>query len=290
MLRDGLTQGDGISAFVLATFYETGKPCLTKDMAAAARYYEQSAEAGYMNGMVRIGYHYATGIGVEPNEELARSWFRRAVLRTVRDSPTERLQNMLGALGDRSMPEALLAEMRWIEEVMVAAPQSRYQVALQLRDGRGLPRDGRAALRILFSIQHDSGPQVSYEIGRGLLTGEYPFNPQGPSSHVDVPDASEIARMGIEILRSASDDNHVPALVLLARVYATGVDGVCYPAWAYTLLQRALFFGAGVDELSPLLRQLETRTTEAERHEASRLARNRLPPLGPDAGSGGACP
>ena len=282
--------GSDCAAFVLAESYETDEPCLAKDMVKAARFYRQAAELGDMDAMVRLGFQYTTGIGVETDHVLARRWFKRAVLRTARQSPAERWRDIMRALGDRAVPDGLRAEVQWIESVMTSAPDERYRVAIQLRDGRGLPPDGRAALRILFSIQHDSGPGVHFEIGRGLLTGEYPFNPLGSLSDVDVPDAAEITEMGRDYLRVAVNDGHVPAMILRAQSYAEGVEGTCYPASAYELLARALFLGAEDQGVSQLLRLLEQRLTDEQKTEAKKWVRSRWSFLGPKLESAVKCP
>ena len=289
-LLEKVANGRRSAAYVLAEFYETDEPCLAKDMVMAARFYRRAAELGDMDAMVRLGFQYTTGLGVEADHVLARRWFKRAVLTTVRDRRARRWRRIEKALGDRGVPEALREEIRWIEGVVAAVPGKRYRIALQLRDGEGLPRDGDAALALLFSIQHKGGPEVRYEIGRGLISGEYPYVPTPPPEGVEMPDAAEIAEMGRHYLRSAGIDGHIPALISLAQSYAQGVDGVCYPASAYALLVRALSLGAEVQDVSRLQSLVEQRLSEEQKTGAKEWGRSRWSFLGPDAESAIRCP
>ena len=69
--------GDPMACYNLATLYAKGDG-VSEDKAAAAELYRQAAEAGHYPSQARLGYFYASGIGVEKNRAEAFKWLSLA--------------------------------------------------------------------------------------------------------------------------------------------------------------------------------------------------------------------
>ncbi|MGB3388609.1 MAG: peptidoglycan-binding protein [Pseudaminobacter sp.] len=76
-LREAANSGDAKALFEVASRYADGRG-VTADMAAAAKWYEKSAELGFAPAQYRIGNFYEKGLGVERDVEKAKTWYQLA--------------------------------------------------------------------------------------------------------------------------------------------------------------------------------------------------------------------
>ncbi|TGQ64974.1 MAG: peptidoglycan-binding protein [Mesorhizobium sp.] len=76
-LRDAAAGGDPKALFEIASRYAESRG-VKEDMAAAAKWYEKSAELGFAPAEYRIGNFYEKGIGVARDIKKAKTWYQRA--------------------------------------------------------------------------------------------------------------------------------------------------------------------------------------------------------------------
>jgi localization factor PodJL len=76
-LREAAESGDPKAFHAIADRYAEGQG-VRKDMAEAARWYEESAELGFGPAQYRIGNMYEKGVGVERDLQKARDWYLQA--------------------------------------------------------------------------------------------------------------------------------------------------------------------------------------------------------------------
>jgi len=76
-LRDAASGGDAKALFEIGSRYAESRG-VKEDMAAAARWYEKSAEQGYAPAEYRIGNFYEKGIGVARDIKKAKTYYQQA--------------------------------------------------------------------------------------------------------------------------------------------------------------------------------------------------------------------
>jgi len=74
-LRDAAAEGDAKALFEIGSRYAEGRG-VKEDMAAAAKWYEKSAELGFAPAEYRIGNFYEKGIGVARDIQRAKTWYQ----------------------------------------------------------------------------------------------------------------------------------------------------------------------------------------------------------------------
>ncbi|UVK43584.1 SEL1-like repeat protein [Mesorhizobium sp. AR07] len=76
-LRDAAGNGDAKALFEIGSRYAESRG-VKEDMAAAAKWYEKSAELGFAPAQYRIGNFYEKGIGVARDIKKAKTWYQLA--------------------------------------------------------------------------------------------------------------------------------------------------------------------------------------------------------------------
>ena len=76
-LREAAAEGDAKALFEIGTRYAEARG-VKEDMAAAAEWYEKSANLGFAPAQYRIGNFYEKGIGVERDIQKAKTWYQLA--------------------------------------------------------------------------------------------------------------------------------------------------------------------------------------------------------------------
>ncbi|RUX81104.1 SEL1-like repeat protein, partial [Mesorhizobium sp. M7A.F.Ca.CA.004.08.2.1] len=74
-LRDAAASGDAKALFEIGSRYAESRG-VKEDMAAAAKWYEKSAELGFAPAEYRIGNFYEKGIGVARDIKKAKTWYQ----------------------------------------------------------------------------------------------------------------------------------------------------------------------------------------------------------------------
>ena len=213
-----------------------------------------------MQSALRVGLLYYDGRGVAQDFTAARFWFKAAALNLVSFafsySGKERLNRVefdMPRTGDydrREPPPELVAEFAWVAEVEGGDPQTLFETALRVRDGRGLPQVREAAERWLVKAGERGVPEAYYDLGLTYL--DAPIEPH------DVGD-------GVFYLAMAGRDGFVPAQVEMGRRYAGGEQLQQWSQAAYVWLLMARDNGADV---AVLLDEVGGRLSGRERFTA----------------------
>ena len=251
--------GDAEAEHELAVLFEEGT-CVDQDAAKALGHFASAFDGGDLRSALRIGLLYYDDRGTAKDIEAARRWFKAAALNLVSYAPTysakERLKQLehdlprTDAYNRREPPLELVVEFEWVAAIEGGDPQTLFETALRVRDGRGLPRVRRAA-EVWLGLAGESGvPEAYYELGLTRL--DAPIDPFDESR-------------GIISLASAGRDGFVPAQVELGRRYAAGDQVQQWDHAAYVWLLRAAANGA---EVSALLEEVGRRLSDEDRQTA----------------------
>lgn len=192
--------------------------------------------------------------------EAARHWFKAAALNLVSYAPGYSAKEKLKQLeydlprtdgyNRREPPPELVVEFQWVAAIEGGDPQTLFETALRVRDGRGLPQVRKAA-EIWLDLAGESGvPEAYYELGLTRL--DTPIDPFGESG-------------GIMSLARAGRDGFVPAQVELGRRYAAGHQVQQWDHAAYVWLLMAARNGADV---AALLEEVGGRLSDEDRQTA----------------------
>lgn len=76
-LRPSAERGDAVAQYYLGYMYDYG--LIEWDYALADEWYGRAAEGGYAKAFAALGVLYQYGLGVEQDEPLAQSYFKRAI-------------------------------------------------------------------------------------------------------------------------------------------------------------------------------------------------------------------
>ena len=245
--------------------YEEGT-CVDQDAAKALDHFTAAVNGGHLRSAFRLSILYYDGRGASQDLAAARHWFKVAALSLVsfigRGSEThaERLmsaeRNMPRADRGirRELPPELVAEIEWLSEIEDGDPQTLFETALRVRDGRGLPQARRAAEIWLSRAGSRGLPEASFELGLTLLGA-----PLRPSDE----------KGGIGYLAMAGRDGFVPGQVEMGRRYAAGHQVQQWDHAAYVWLLMAEENGADV---AALLDEVGERLSDQERQTAREAA------------------
>jgi TPR repeat protein len=182
----------------------------------------------------RLGCMYQDGVGRPKDATQARYWFKRAALAAnPLLMPALTRFVMMTKLGPCGLSKMLAEEFDWVLEIDVSDAHRKFRVAMDLREGRRLPREDTVAMRWL-SDASDSIPAAEYEIGRWHL--------EGVSGVRNVEE-------GLWLLESAGKNGFAPALKELGMRYATGRGTEKNAKTAIYWLRCAQFAGADVKDL-----------------------------------------
>ncbi len=140
------------------------------DHAAAFDLLTGEAEAGNALAMADLGRMYADGLGREPDPELAREWYAKALdifLEAEKSAPDRVTQYRIGKLyaaglgTEQDYEEAA----RWLEKSADAGYKyAQYTLAGLYRDGQGVEQDYVAARELYAKAV--TFPYAAYELGK----------------------------------------------------------------------------------------------------------------------------
>ncbi len=159
----------------LGGLYEDGR-CVARDYAKAFELYQIAADQDYFQSFPRIGLMYLEGRGAPVDREKARFWFRKTVL-SIHSTPREsRLLFIRAILSERDVPQAVLDEFEWANDLEDGDPRGLYETALRVRDGEGLPQDEGVAVEWLKLAGERGVPEGHFEAGLILLDRAESYN------------------------------------------------------------------------------------------------------------------
>ncbi|MCI5078206.1 peptidoglycan-binding protein [Oricola sp.] len=139
-LREAAVAGDAKALFVIGDrLMGDGPGAPNSDMAAAATWYERSAEHGYAPAQYRIGNAYEKGLGVERDIAAAKRWYELA----AEQGNVSAMHNLAVLYatdidGDRDMAEAA----RWfVEAAERGVKDSQVNLGILSARGEGVQQD-----------------------------------------------------------------------------------------------------------------------------------------------------
>jgi localization factor PodJL len=193
-------EGNVPAIYLRGVMRETGDG-LPRDLAEAARSYDDAAARGYAPAMARLGYLHETGAGVPRDEARAFSLYQRASETSVEG------QFLLGTayVNGVGTPKDARMARRWLAKAAAAGHQeAQLAVALMLLQGTGGSRNDFSAHRWLTRAKE--GPdtflagkarEVQDKLGRDL------FESDGVSVEAII-----LGAVGLIALASLADDGN----------------------------------------------------------------------------------
>ncbi|RUM98866.1 peptidoglycan-binding protein [Pseudaminobacter arsenicus] len=134
-LRDAANAGDAKALFEVGSRYADGRG-VTSDMAAAAKWYEKSAELGFAPAQYRIGNFYEKGLGVERDIEKAKTWYQLAAAQ----GNASAMHNLavLFAMGADGTTDNESATRWFIQAAELGVKDSQYNLGILAAKGVGM--------------------------------------------------------------------------------------------------------------------------------------------------------
>ncbi|MFC3206022.1 peptidoglycan-binding protein [Aquamicrobium soli] len=152
-LRDAAAQGDAKALFEIGSRYAEARG-VKEDMAAAAKWYEKSAERGFAPAEYRIGNFYEKGIGVERDIPKAKTWYQLAAAQ----GNASAMHNLavLFAMATDGAPDNEAAA-RWFQAAAdLGVKDSQFNLGILAAKGVGMKQNLEEAYK-WFSLVADAG-------------------------------------------------------------------------------------------------------------------------------------
>ena len=182
------------------------------DYAVAFDLLTEEAEAGNALAMADLGRMYAEGLGREPDPELAREWYSKALaafLQTEEEAPDHHPQYRIGwiLLHGVGTEQDEAAALPWLEKAAECGNAlAKYQLGkLLLLGAETVPKDVDRALKLLTECAEDGNQFAQYTLGKAYLLGQ------------DVPQDQEQA---VHWLGLSAEQGNQYAQYYLNRVYS----------------------------------------------------------------------
>ncbi|MGB3900220.1 MAG: SEL1-like repeat protein, partial [Mesorhizobium sp.] len=152
-LRDAAAQGDAKALFEIGSRYAEARG-VKEDMAAAAKWYEKSAERGFAPAEYRIGNFYEKGIGVERDIPKAKTWYQLAAAQG-NASAMHNLAVLFAMAADGVTDNEAAA--RWFQAAAdLGVKDSQFNLGILAAKGVGMKQNLEEAYK-WFSLVADAG-------------------------------------------------------------------------------------------------------------------------------------
>ncbi len=137
-LREAADSGDPKALFEVGSRYAEGRGVKT-DMAAAAKWYERSAELGLAPAQYRIGNFYEKGTGVERDIAKAKTWYQLA----AEQGNASAMHNLavLYAMGADGVADNDSAARWFVMAAELGVKDSQFNLGILAAKGVGVPQD-----------------------------------------------------------------------------------------------------------------------------------------------------
>lgn len=137
-LREAADSGDPKALFEIGSRYAEGRGVKT-DMAAAAKWYERSAELGLAPAQYRIGNFYEKGTGVERSIAKAKTWYQLA----AEQGNASAMHNLavLYAMGADGVADNDSAARWFVKAAELGVKDSQFNLGILAAKGVGVPQD-----------------------------------------------------------------------------------------------------------------------------------------------------
>lgn len=137
-LRNAADSGDPMAMFEIGSRYAEGRG-VKDDMAAAAKWYERSAELGFAPAQYRIGNLYEKGLGVTRDIAKAKTWYQMAAAQ----GNASAMHNLavLFAMGADGAVDNESAARWFIEAAEFGVKDSQFNLGILAAKGIGMPQN-----------------------------------------------------------------------------------------------------------------------------------------------------
>ncbi|KAB2854819.1 MAG: SEL1-like repeat protein, partial [Bauldia sp.] len=137
-LREAADSGDPKALFEVGSRYAEGRKVKT-DMAAAAKWYERSAELGFAPAQYRIGNFFEKGTGVDRDIAKAKTWYQLA----AEQGNASAMHNLavLYAMGADGVADNDSAARWFIKAAELGVKDSQFNLGILAAKGVGVPQD-----------------------------------------------------------------------------------------------------------------------------------------------------
>ena len=137
-LREAAAAGDAKALFEVGSRYAEGRG-VAADLAAAATWYERSAELGFAPAQYRIGNFYEKGLGVPRDVGKAKTWYQLAAAQ----GNASGMHNLavLFAMGADGAPDSESAARWFVKAADVGVKDSQFNLGILAAKGVGVPRN-----------------------------------------------------------------------------------------------------------------------------------------------------
>ncbi len=137
-LREAADSGDPKALFEIGSRYAEGRG-VKSDVAAAAKWYERSAELGFAPAQYRIGNFLEKGTGVERSIAKAKTWYQLA----AEQGNASAMHNLavLYAMGADGVADNDSAARWFIKAAELGVKDSQFNLGILAAKGVGVPQD-----------------------------------------------------------------------------------------------------------------------------------------------------
>ena len=137
-LREAADSGDPKALFEVGSRYAEGRG-VKSDMAAAARWYERSAELGFAPAQYRIGNFYEKGTGVDRDIAKAKTWYQMS----AEQGNASAMHNLavLYAMGADGVADNDSAARWFTKAAELGVKDSQFNLGILAAKGVGVPQD-----------------------------------------------------------------------------------------------------------------------------------------------------
>jgi len=137
-LREAAASGDPKALFEIGSRYAEGRG-VPADMAEAAKWYEQAADAGLAPAQYRIGNLYEKGIGVERDVARAKTWYQLAAAQ----GNASAMHNLavLFAMGADGVSDHESAARWFLEAAELGVRDSQFNLGILAAKGVGMKQN-----------------------------------------------------------------------------------------------------------------------------------------------------
>ncbi len=168
-LRLAAANGDPSAEFEVGARLAEGKGT-GQSFEEAAKWYQRSADQGFVQSQYRLGTLYERGLGVKPDLAKAEDWYKRA----AEQGNVKAMHNLavLSANQNKASPDYTTAAKWFTDAAERGLSDIQFNLAVLYENGLGVPQDAKQAYKWL-SLAAKSGDKEAVrrrDIMKGKLT------------------------------------------------------------------------------------------------------------------------
>ena len=168
-LRLAAANGDPSAQFEVGARLAEGKGT-AQNFAEAAKWYQRSADSGFIQSQYRLGTFYERGLGVKADPAKAQAWY----LKAAELGNVKAMHNLavLSANQNKASPDYATAAKWFASAADFGLADSQFNLAVLYENGLGLQQDVKAAYKWLSISARSGDPEAikRRDILKGKLT------------------------------------------------------------------------------------------------------------------------